>query len=414
MNKKIIGASAIAMCAMGGSSAALAQATGSAPGRQISLVASVNAQHDSNSSRTNASQAAARGLNLSDEKLIPNLSVNIGLPIGPHSFSLGGSLGYEFHRRNKQRDRENIQLNSSFAMNLPICDPSFSGAFSRRLSDLADIAAVPDATPSVLKNVETVKSIGATVACGRDVGIRPTIGIDYQEGRNNQALRKVRDKNVTTYILGVAYTHPLVGDVLLSAQQRDTRYPNQILIPDGIKNGNRMRSYGASFSRSIGSRLQGSVAVSYTDLNPRQAGVKSFHGLNWSASLSAQATSRMAVQASFSRGISSSLAVQSNYNVSTDYALDVSYALTPLTSLSAGVTAQRRRFQGTQAIILPGSPAPEQLIWDQRNTFFASVSYQFSPKLRFRLDGAHERRNANSTFFDYHNNRVGLGVEFAL
>lgn len=422
MDKKIIGTSAVAIIgALGIAAPAGAQNIGGMPSlgspvtsggqtRQIDISASVGVRHDSNIARTSAAIAAARGISRSDEKLMPNINVNIGLPFGAHSFSLSGSAGYEFHRKNTRLDRERIQFGSSLAMNLPVCDPTFNGDISRRQSDLGERAIDPNAPPTSIKNTETLLNVGTTVACGKDFGLRPTVSVSYQDGSNSDTLRKIRNKTVWMYSGGLGYVHPSIGDILLFVQQRDTRFPNQIL-PDGRESGNRVRSYGGSFSRNIGARLQGSVQVTYTDVKSRQTGVSAFHGLNWSGDLTAQMSPSLILHANVGRSISSSLAVDANYHVDTNYGLDANYAISPLMSLQVGASLSKRRFLGSQT---PGVPAIDQLNNDSRKNFFGSLTYQFAPKLRFMLDAAHERRSANGTVFDYHNNRIGLRAELSL
>ena len=401
MNKIGIGASVVAAAATAFAAATPAQAQ-----RQVSISASVRAEHQSNAAHASAAQAAVAGVTRSDQMVAPNVAVNVALPFGAHSFSLSGSASYSFHRRNTQRDRENLNFTSGLAMNLPICDPTFNASLSRRLSDLGDIVTSPGASPITVENVETVKSFGANVACGKDFGLRPTFGIDYQEGRNDEPTRKFRDRNVTSYTAGLGYVHPSIGNLLIFAQQRETSHPSQ-----PSPNGNRQRSVGASFSRDIGSRLKGSVEVTYAELKSRQAGVRPFTGLNWKADLSAQATSRMAVNASVSRSTSSSLAIDANYHVNTSYNLSASYVVTPLITLQGGFSLTRRRFEGTQIV---AAPALQLLTSDRRATLNGGISYQFSPKLLFSIDAAHEQRSGNGTFFDYTNNRVGLNVSLAL
>lgn len=404
MSKIVIGASVVAAAVT-----SLAAATPAQAQRQISVSASVRGEHQSNAAHASAAQAAVAGVTRSDQMVAPNVAVNVALPFGAHSFSLSGSAGYSFHRRNKQRDRENLNFTSGLAMNLPICDPTVNASFSRRLSDLGDIVTSPGANPITVENVETVKSIGGTVACGKDFGLRPTFGVDYQEGRNDEATRKFRDRNVTSYTAGLGYVHPSIGNLLIFAQQRETRHPNQ-----PSPNGNRQRSVGASFSRDIGSRLKGSVEVTYAELKSRQPGVRPFTGLNWKADLSAQATSRMAVNASVSRSTSSSLAIDANYHVNTSYNLSASYVVTPLITLQGGFSLTRRRFEGTQVVTPPATPPLQLLTSDRRATLNGGISYQFSPKLVFSIDAAHERRSGNGSFFDYTNNRIGLNASLAL
>lgn len=427
VDKKIIGSTGAAIiAALGVWAPATAQSVGAgipnmggsatsggAPSRHIDLTASVEVRHDSNVARTSAAAAAARGLSQSDEKLMPNISINMGLPFGVHNFTLSGSAGYDFYRRNTRLNRERIQFASSLAMNLPVCDPTITGNFSRRQSDLGEIGALSGVGTTTVRNTETQKTIGGTLACGKDYGLRPTFSASYMDGKNSATQRQVTDRNVTTYSAGIGYVHPLIGDLLLFAQERDTRFPNQ-LLPNGSENGHRQRSYGGSFTRNIGARLQGTVQVTYTDLKSRQAGVSSFHGLNWGGDLTVQASPMLMVHGSVGRSIASSLAIDANYHVDTHYSLDASLAVSPLMNIQGGFTIAKRNFFGSQGAFSPGVPAANLLTNDRKSTFFGSIAYQFAPKLKFILEGAHETRNANGTFFDYNNNRVGLRAELAL
>lgn len=381
--------------------------------RRIGLTAVAQVRHDSNVAHASAARAAARGISQSDQRFSPNMKVDIGLPFGAQNFSLSGGIGYDFYRRNTRLNRERIQLNSALAMHFARCNPSLNSMVNRRQSDLADSGATAGVGVGTVRNTEMQWSVGGTLSCGKSFGLRPTVGYTYQKENNSALQRKITDKNISTYMVGMGYVHPSIGDIQLFAQQRDTRYDNQILA-NGEENGTRQRSYGVSFSRNIGSRFQGAVSVSLSDVKSRQAGVAGFNGLNWSADLTAKATPRLQVHAVVDRSISSALAIASNYNVSTNYALDATYAVSPLISVQAGYSTTKRDFQGSFGVFSPGVTGQNLLSTDRKNILFGSINYNFSPKLKFILDGGHETRNANGSFYDYKNNRVALRAELSL
>lgn len=378
----------------------------------LSINASAEVRHDSNIARTSAATAALRGLSRSDQKFSPNLNLSLGRSIGAHSVSLSSSLGYDFHRRNTRLDRERIQAGASVALSMSPCAPSFSSSISRRQSELGEVA---DAFGNVqtVSNAETQWSVGGAITCGKSFGLRPTAGITYQDNSNSSTQRQGTNKRITTYQVGLGYLHPSIGDIQLFAQQRELRFKNQFL-PTGEQNGNRQRSYGVSFSRNIGARLQGSASVNWSDVESRQPGVRGFSGVNWSANLSLKATPRMQIQAGLGKSITSSLAIDSNYNVSTDYSIGASYAVSPRINFNTGYSHTKRRFEGALGVFTPGLAPVNVLTNDKKNSVYASVDYLFSPKLKFILDGGHDARSANAAFYDYKNNRVALRAELTL
>ncbi len=391
---------------------AQAQAVGGAGavgGNQgLSINASAQVRHDSNIARTNAATAAQRGLHRSDEKFSPALNLSLGKPFGPHNLTVSASAGYDFHRRNDRLNRERIQGAAGLALNLGVCAPSFNGSISRRQSELGEVADTFGNIRNV-RNAETSWSVGGAVSCGKSFGLRPTAGITYQDNSNSNPLRRGTDKHITTYQGGLGYVHPSIGDIQLFAQQRDLRFDDKTL-----QRGNRQRSYGVSFTRNLGARLTGNASINWTNVKPLDPNVRSFKGVNWSGNLSLKATPRIQVQASLGKSITSSLAVDSNYNISTNYGISASYAVSPRINFNAGYSHTKRRFEGNLGFFAPGAAPANLLTNDKKNSVSAAVDYLFSPKLKFILNGGHDTRSANAAFYDYTNNYVGLTAELSL
>lgn len=374
----------------------------------LSINASAEVRHDSNIARTSAATAALRGLSRSDQKFSPNLNLSLGRSIGAHSVSLSSSLGYDFHRRNTRLDRERIQAGASVALSMSPCAPSFSTSISRRQSELGEVADAFGNLQTV-SNAETQWSVGGTITCGKSFGLRPTAGITYQDNSNSSTQRQGTNKRITTYQVGLGYLHPSIGDIQLFAQQRNLRFDDKTL-----QRGNRQRSYGVSFTRAIGARLTGNASINWTNVKPLDPNVRSFKGVNWSGNLSLKATPRIQVQASLGKSITSSLAVDSNYNISTNYGISASYAVSPRINFNTGYSHTKRRFEGNLGFFAPGAAPVNLLTNDKKNSVYASVDYLFSPKLKFILDGGHDARSANAAFYDYKNNRVALRAELTL
>lgn len=419
MHKTIISSGAALIGVLSASTSALAAppgvpnmgggATGGG-GRHFGISASTQVQYDSNFTHTSAVNVGKAGAPKSEQKFSPRLNVDLGLPFGANSLSLSGAIGYDFHRHNKKLDKEAIDLKSGMTLNLSPCTPSLSSTISRKQSDLGEVAPTAGTNLTRVTNAQTEWQVGGTLACGKSFGLRPTIGVTYEKANNSATLRRINNRDVMTYMAGINYVHPSIGDIMLFAQQRELRFDNQ-LLPDGREDGNRTRSYGVSFSRSIGARMQAGASVSWTNLNPRMPGVPNFKGLNWSGNVSLQATPMLSLNAAIGRSTSSTLAVAANYNVSTDYSFGANYTLTPLISLSAGYSHRKKTYQGQLGTPAPGIPV---LNGDKKQVINAAINYNFSPKLQFSLNGARESRDATGTFYDYHNNRIALQATLSL
>lgn len=413
MYNKIITSGAAVIGMISAASPVMAQQAGGAAagsGRHFDINASTEVRYDSNFSKTSAANTAQSGGQRSEEQFTPRIGVGIGLPFGANSLTLSGGLGYDFHRNNTKLNKENINLSSGLALNISPCSPNLSTSLTRKQSDLGEIAPTAGTGVSRVKNAQTEWQIGGKLSCGKSFGLRPTVGITYEQADNSATLRQINNRNSITYMVGLNYVHPSIGDISIFAQQRELRFENQLLL-NGQENGNRTRSYGVSFNRSIGARMQAGASVSWTNLNPRQPGVRNFKGLNWSGNLSLQATPLMSLNASIGRSTASTLAVATNYNVTTHYTFGVSYTLTPLINLQAGYSTQKKQYQGPLGTPAPGIPL---LTGDRKQVISGSIAYNFSPKLKFSLNGARESRNANGAFFDYHNNRIALQASLSL
>lgn len=381
--------------------------TGAQSERKIDIVLSAGVRHDSNVARASSATAAARGVEQEDQRFTPAAAFEIVMPVSAHSFSVTGNVGYDFYRRNDQLNRERADVDATASLALAICDTDITAGYARRQSDLGEIGAVAIPGVDSVKNVETTWNTGATVSCGHEIGLRPTLSVGYERATNDNNLRRPVNYNRLTYSGGLGYRHPLIGDILLFVSQSETRFPNQALIGGG-DNGYDLRNYGVRFSRDIGARMKGSFELSFADVNPRLAAVGTSNGLNWNADLVAEISPRLQVHGAVSRAIVTTLSTDAIYHRDSSYALDATFAVNQKIDLKGGFVITPRRFFGSSALF--GS----NLTRDQQEVYFATLAYDMTPRVRFLLEGARESRNANGTFFDYRNTRVGLRAEFRL
>lgn len=382
-------------------------APGDPPERRMDISFDLQARHDSNVARTSATGAAVRGLRRSDQRLTPSITADILTPLGAQSFGLQGSVGYDFYNHNSQLNRERLALEAQLGLNLPVCDTTLTAGISRRQSDLGEVGQIPgvSGTDSV-KNAETIKSVGASFSCGGAFGLRPIASVGYTDAKNSNSLRKLTDYNTFSYSGGIGYVHPSIGEIDLFVRRSETRFPNQPLLLTGGEDGYNVMSYGGRFSRDIGSRLRGSVELSYTDLNPRGPVANDFNGLNWAVDLDAQVSQRLQLHGALSRAVVSTLTVDSAYHIDTLYLIDVSYAINERMTFKTGLSHLPRRYYGSQTTFGP------TLTKDYQNVGYATLIYALTPKMKLSFDVGREIRNANGSFYDYKNTRAAVGISY--
>jgi len=364
-----------------------------------------DARYESNVAHTSDLGAAERHIEPSDERVSPDLTLDVQRLVGANKFSLQADGGYDFYRRNTRLNRERININPSAGLKLSICDVTVTGGYGRNQTDLADIAST--GSVSLITNVESKLSGGVEMACGNEIGLRPMIGANIEHAVNSALLRQGFDRNTITYSAGLAYVHPSVGTLMAFGSSRKMLFINS-LLEDGEHNGYIVKSLGGRLTRDTGARLRGWVEVTYVELDPRQAVNRRFSGLNWSADVTLDASSRVQAHVPFAREITSGAVADTTYHIDTTYGLDVKYALSGRLQLTLSGLVTQRSFSGSQGA------AGVALISDHLYNNSATLTFAESEHLQFTLMGGYDRRQANASFYNYQSISVQTGVRFKL
>lgn len=391
--------------------AGVASATGTTAqaqdaGRPISIRLSGDVEHHSNAARASAAQAALRGLERSDEIFRPAVDISVNKAFGFLTVDVDASAGYDFYARNSQLNRERLSLGGTLSANVSRCRVDLMPSYSRRQTDLGDIAFLSGIGDSSVVNVETVKAIHASARCGGAVGLAPVVSAGYETGDNSNGLREVSDYRATDYGVGISYAQPTFGELTLKGDVRELTYPNRPQF-GGREDGFKQKSLNATFARSIGANLRGTVTIGYTWLDPRDPAIASFNGLTWSADLTATFADRLQVNALIVRSTTPTLQTNAAYAVNRDIGLSASFALSDRFSISGDYLNSRRRYEGVLTLL----PA---LSRSESNTYSGSLDYKFNDKLRFGVFGRYIKRTSDEALFDYDDEVVGARVGFQL
>lgn len=394
-HRVIFAATALASAAI--SPLAFAQTT-DGPSQEISL--SISVKHDSNIARSSRARAIARGLERADERITPSLNVNIERNLGRHTVGLEGSLGYDFHRRNTQLDRERIFVRPKVELNFPICSASLQAEFSRQQSDLGDYAFAGVNGPAGVRNTETRQDYSGELRCGRPGGLRPTLGIGRTIGENSNPLRERADFNSTEFLGGLSYDNATIGEFLLYVSKRKTDLPSQIVA--GSEDGYDLTSYGLRFKRDIGTRFDLDAGAAIVNIDPKNPILPSRSNFIWDASVTAQIGTRLQIAGTMSSNVTNTLTSDAVYNKQKTYALRAIFAVNDRLRLNAGVSSSPRRY------IYAVTPAQPYISKETQRSITGGLSYEINRRFRLAMAGGYQERDADQNFFDYSGKFVSL------
>ena len=387
--------------------ASAAQGTAAAK-PQMDINFSLEVRHDTNVARTNDVLATARGLKRADERVTPGIQVNVVRPLGRHTLSVNGFVGYDFYRHNTRLNRERIGISASAGINAGPCLLTLSPSIERRQSELNSVAFVNVPGVDSFKNTQTTQDYSAELRCGRRTGLRPLARYERVIGDNSNALRRISDFRSNKYSAGVGYTNPILGDFTVTYDRDNTSYPRRFSTGPNPFGGFHSDDVKITARRNIGSLIVANASLAYTHLRPQLSNVRSFNGLSWSLEATVRPTTRLSAELSFSNSVSPSLGAAAVYQRAQNVVLNATYALTPSTSVKASVSHGRHRYEGASTIYGP------LLTNDTLTRFSAGVSYWWNRKVQFNIDVGHERRNANGTIYDYSSSYIALTTKYKL
>lgn len=376
-------------------------------GPDTQLKFGLDLRHDSNAARSSEALAIARGLRQADQRISPIIELSLRRPIGAGSITADLQGGYDFYRFNKRLQRERLQAALGADLQFGTCslDPNFE--YSRRQSELGEIGALPGGGTTSVRNAEDAVDISAGIDCGSAIGFRPFVSGAFQRARNSAQRRKVIDHDTGTLRGGVAYNHPVIGKVALTASYADTTFDRQVLL-DGRKNGYGLTTAGLKFERTLVSSLQLMAEVSYAKVDARNSTTAEFKGINWGVELTANPALRLQGRLFASRKVISTLAVAALYHVDTTWGAQLNYAVGERLTLKALGSVKTRRMFGAQALFGP------VLTDDNLKSADLTATYKLNPRLSLIGLGRYERRQANDAFYNYDNATVQLGFRLRL
>lgn len=359
-------------------------------------------RYDENVGRASEALTEARGLGGSDVIISPVATINVQRLFGPHRAGITGQVGYDFYRRNTKLNRERINLDANGELRAGPCFVSPHVALNRRQSDLGELAVLGGGFLNI-KNTETVQTYGAELACGRETGLRPVVGYEYQRGTNSSELREQSDYTSNLYSVGLRYVGPTFGVITLYGRRRKTHY-DELPTPGFGADRYKTTEYGVSYQRNIGSRYTVSGSVGRTKVESANPLIRDQSGLTWNLRGTARVGERLLVSVDTTSDFRNNLSSDATVNRLKAYGVNLDYAATQALHLNA--SARFEKLTRDYGFV----PPPGTLIDDKRRIYRVGATYDFGRRTRFGLFAGREERNGNGALYDYKANNVGMSV----
>lgn len=362
-----------------------------------SVNATFSAAYESNTAGGTAAVAALRGLKQADYIFAPTVTVDLFRPIGRESVFVGGSVGYNFYDQNTQLNRENINLSGGLNGQLSACRGTLTGAYVRRQNEITDV------TLGKIQDLYDQSTVGLNAACGRGVGLEPTLSVSQTWSNNSQVQLTTSDYNTLSVNGGVAYTRPTFGNLSLFGLYQKTDFSNRFVQfgARSIQDGFDTYGGGVRYVRQLGARIQGTVSLSYTSVKPYVGQTGNFSGPTYGADITYRASSRLQFHGSVDRDVQPSNTFDSTYLVETKGAFDANYSVGSRLNFSVGVSEQSRNFKGATI------KTAIDLKSDEVKSIYGSASYKLR-RLSLTLDVRNDLRTANIPGLGYSDTRVSL------
>ena len=363
--------------------------------RELKVDLRAHVEHDSNVARSSKGAAAVRGLAVADTIFTPSVAIDVRAPVGRQTLFLRGSTGYDFYDKNTQLNRARVDVEAGGARQAGPCLATLSSGYTRGLTQVDDPLLI-----TAVENVQETKAVDVALACRRDSGLGFALSASKEWADNSLAAFVQSDSETTLGSAAITYARPALGTLSVFVSRETTEYPNRL-----ISSGYDLDSFGATYERRLGARIQGSITAAYTvldftELTPSGGGTQK--GTTYAANLSYRVSSRFRMTANFDRSVSPSVAIGRSYDLMTGYRISGDYDIGSRLNFAAGGARIDRQAGGNFQV------SPLSLTDSVTNTIFASLRYKQSERFSITLNAARETRNTNTPQFDYTSNRIGV------
>jgi hypothetical protein len=207
---------------------------------------------------------------------------------------------------------------------------------------------------------------------------------------NDAANFRAIDADVFSGSGGVTYRSPVLGSATISGQYSKTTYPNRFIPGFGSSSlGFQTTGGGITLARAVGSRLSGSLSVSYTKLEPGSGFTQGFSGITYNGDIAYALNPRLNLTVVAGRAVTPSNEIDASFVISEIYGVEASYALGSRLTMAGGYSRTHQNYEG---ILFPVTfNLTEQTV----NSVYGNTSFRLNRHLTLSPSVTYSQRAAN-------------------
>jgi hypothetical protein len=346
--------------------------------------------------------AAQRGLKLADLQSEPSVVLGLVKPLDRQAVFMNATLGYDFYQRDTTLNKENIDVTGGFRGRFGRCASTLSGEYGRRQIDEGDLIG------PVTRNVVSDSLVTLSGSCTGAIGFSPFVNLSNEWVDNSAPLLVVSNRRTFNGTAGVQYSSPRLGQLSLYGGFTKTDYSARPtveaveIVSESGSAGYDLYTGGVRYDRHLGARIEATLALAYTVLDPMGLGASGFQGPTYQADISYRVSGRITTKVHIDRETLPSLQAGAAYSIEENYNAEIDYQAGARTTLALGESYSDRDYRGALLAVA------EYLSHDTRDNQFVNITYNINNRITLVLDVRRETRIANPSEYNYTGGRFGL------
>lgn len=379
-------------------------------GRAWTVEGRFGSLYDTNFRRTITPESAVR--------LSPLVHVGAGLPIGRQQIFIGADFGRDIVVNQPLFTRNRFAIGGGVEWRLGTrCSGVVGGELLKRM-------VMVDEQAELTTTVQTTEVVAGSVGCTTATGLGFGGSFVKSSLTNDTVEREPFDLRSTVFAPNISYGTPAIGQFSLTATINNTKYPNRLaLTPDGLfEEGIRLFQGRIGYQRSLGSRLQVAVGLSFLKTQPIPQAVisiinnqpvfaprESFSGGGYDGSITYNPSTRITVNVVASRNVNASANIGAQFVIRNAYGADIGYRIGPSLNFGIGGVISRNQYKDT--FVTPGVVPRTS---DNNKRAYASLDYSPVPLYSIGVEVAHQLRRSDVPEFNFDSTtaRLNLRVKF--
>lgn len=374
------------------------------PKRQLDLGVRGTVTYETNVARGTDDIARQRDLRPEDTLFNASGTVDFVQPLGKQAIFLKGSAGYTFYRKNTKLDTRTADISGGGVKTFgSSCRALAFGGYS------ADQGQLDDIIGNIVKNLQERTSYAAALECQPTSGFGLVLSAQSQKTTNSAVRQKSQNSTTDSATAVLAYSRPSLGTLRLIANFAETKFPNRDPLLDALGDRLNVTSYGVSYERKFGTRIETQATAQRTLIKRNEAPVGvplKTNATTYDGSIVYHMGTRLDLKLTGNRSVTPSNRIGQLYDLTRDWGISANYKLGTRVELEGGYRNERTTSKGDGTAVL--GPI---LTNSDNDVFFGAIRYRRTQGMGIGLEVRQEERETNLPAFDYTNTAVSLSVD---